>query len=773
MKNKPVVFAALYFMTLPGWSAYDAFQDKLQRPSTEKRDLKQATQPTPEGLQSGEIKSYRDTLKSVRTQMFKDGAMPKGATLRADDKNNPTSFQIQAPYNQLSKTAQTQVAAKMPEAQNVPTPLVITVALDHDVTRVDSVAVATPRSSSSPLAASIAKPSAARGAIAAPSATPARPNVGASFRTERVARDSSEPAAPRAALKTGRETPSPSNTMTLSDAGKLFLGKDAASVQVLSGPIAVARTPATRALLPLSSRESITVTQVQLEPESIGLRVTAVMPSASVPAPIIERLTEDKPEALSLVSAEKNVQMGIEVTPDSGFKIVTIRPLADTEPATPPAETPADVRSALTDLNAAAPAVPKASAVSGSGFLKGAQLLANALGIAPESIVFETPSADPQATPIGPLAIVTHTNGNAVLVEPVKLPAVGAGYLIQGRVGNFSNTLQAEIKSRLDVGGEDFLPGNPELIIESKAGPESGFDVQSIALAPTETSLSIVLWKADPARDVASAPERGALRSMPVRLIGAAGAARALVKTVFGEKSDKITFDVAAPVPTVRFTASDNANLSVRWNATDRDDRQSFLFVGKPLEFTDAIRAAIAADLPEPTKKASPDVQVEFLVDQSKPTPEVKVIEAGPSPRELAKRQARALGLSPRDYLLVDIGSRFLIVVDRGQSLLAPGVNVRLKSPDGMLTVVANPRQAKADTAVLFIFSRLGIKANWANLVRLAGGNIDETMDKTLRDNPGSDQFLIRVTPSQPSSFIVRALNPNTAALLKPGTSKP
>jgi hypothetical protein len=98
---------------------------------------------------------------------------------------------------------------------------------------------------------------------------------------------------------------------------------------------------------------------------------------------------------------------------------------------------------------------------------------------------------------------------------------------------------------------------------------------------------------------------------------------------------------------------------------------------------------------------------------------------------------------------------------------------VRLKSTDGNLTIVANARHVKSDGNVLLIMSRASIKANWANVVRLAGGNIDEAMDKALRENPRSDQFLVRLNPTQASAFVVRPLNPSTATLFKPGPSKP
>jgi hypothetical protein len=264
---------------------------------------------------------------------------------------------------------------------------------------------------------------------------------------------------------------------------------------------------------------------------------------------------------------------------------------------------------------------------------------------------------------------------------------------------------------------------------------------------------------------------------MPVRAIGVAPAALTLIKTVFGEKADRPVFQNVQEPATVRFVSPSNKELSVRWVSTDRDDRQSFLFVGKPVEFTDAIRDAVKAQLPaEPAKKKkAADVQVEFLVDQSKGAPVVKVIDAGPSPRELAEKQARALGLSPRDYLLVDIGARFLIVVDRGQSVLVSGraANVRLRSPDGNLAVVSNPHAGKGDRSLLVIFSRTGLKTNWTNLVRLAGGDIDELVEKSLADNPRAEQFLVRVNPNEPPPFMIRALNPTTAALLKSGNAKP
>ena len=770
MKNKILAMMIFCLGATSSRADYDAFEDKLQQPTADKQDIDKMARP-PEGpLQSADIKNFHDKFSAVQTQVFKDGIVPKGASLQADNKDNPSSFHVQAPFNQLSASAQTQVLAQMPDAKTAAAPLVLSVSLDKGAAHIDSVDVAAASSSPTPLSASIPKPAAPGRVIIAPNVAPSKVTLTSSFR----------PAAVQPISKSAPETARSFSPMALPAASRLFVGQSAATVEPLDSPVVVSRNSVTQAFLPTSGKESIVIQKVEPTSAAMGIAVTMTMPASSVPAPIVERMTEDKPEGLSIISTEKNIQVKIGLLPDASFTVLSVRP-ADAQAAAVPteADAPSDVRDAVVEVNNAPSVAPKMVSVSNAEFLKGAQQLASALGISPAAVVFETPFANPAATVSGPLAVVTRPDGNAVLVQQVKLPSNAAGYVVEGRLTNFSNTLQAEIRSRLQSSGNTaFVTGSPELVVESKADAENGFDVSSIAIAPTETSKStVVLWKAEPSRsDVAGEKSVGVVRSMPVHVIGVEPAALTLIKTVFGEQAGQMSFQNAPGPSTIRFVSPAKANLAVQWVPTERDDQHSFVFVGKLVEFTDAIRDAVKAQLSDDAaQKGSDDIEVEFLVDQSKEAPVVKVIEAGPSPREVAEKEAGAMGLSSRDYLLVDIGGRFLIVVERGESVLVPGsaANVRLKSPDGNLAIVTNPRQTKGDSSVLLIFSRLGLKTNWSNIVRLAGGNIDDVMEKALRDNPRSDQFLVRLNPNEAHSFVVRPLNPSTATLLKPGNSKP
>jgi hypothetical protein len=175
------------------------------------------------------------------------------------------------------------------------------------------------------------------------------------------------------------------------------------------------------------------------------------------------------------------------------------------------------------------------------------------------------------------------------------------------------------------------------------------------------------------------------------------------------------------------------------------------------------------AKRPVSSGKKPEAAHVEFVVDLAKDAPVVTVGDVGPSPRAAAVKLAQHMKLRPRDYQLLELGARLLIRVDAGDwvFLNINNAKVRLKSPDGNLAVVTTPLQTSLDESVLLILSRLALKTNWVAMVQLAGSNIDERVEKTLRDNPRSEQFLVRVGSTGTDRLIIRPLGPWVTALLK------
>ncbi len=241
MMKKQALLNVLFCCMAASAFAYDAFQDKLQRPSANKQDVDSITRPPTGALQSGDIKDFRDKLGLVQTQLFKDGTLPKGSTLRADNKDNPNSFRVQTPFSQLSENAQTQILKQMPEAKSAAGPLVLGVALDKGTARIDSVKVSNAPLARTPLAASVAKAEAPARVAVAPRAAPDRASVTSSFRPQPVTKTVDTTGA-QILSKLGGEPARSFSHMALPDAARLLVG-NVATVLVSENHIVVSDWP--------------------------------------------------------------------------------------------------------------------------------------------------------------------------------------------------------------------------------------------------------------------------------------------------------------------------------------------------------------------------------------------------------------------------------------------------------------------------------------------------------------------------------------------------
>jgi hypothetical protein len=765
--RKLVLVVSSFSILSSGWS-YDAFRDELARPTAAKQDVDKLTRPVRGPLKTAEIKDFRDRIAAVQSRLFKDGPLPKGVTLRAEGKTSADSFRVETPFNQLSKEAQAQVVSKMPEAKTAVVPLVLKVALTNGVARIESVKTAPP-----PLSA----PSVSARAGVPGSVKPSKDEIASPLKTE--LRNESVSQAPANTFRA--ESDRPTTRLTLPEAAKTLIGKDNTVVQVLDNPIVFSNDGTTRVLVPSASKEPIVVERVESNPAGMGILVTVTAPGVSMPAMIVERLTEEHPEALSMLSSDERLTMVVGLKPDATFSVESIRPaVTQAEPGEVAAPF-VEVTTFLASVQNAMPSDPKVASVSSAAFLKGAQQFATAVGLDSQALTLETPSVTPLARPSDGLAVVTLSNQSAVLVQPTVTPNSVTVYRVQGRLGSLSNTLQAEIRARLGTSSTlDFLAGNPELVVESKMDDQNSLNIISIALpASDQSSPPILLWKLEPARTARSenAASKPVLRSQPLRVVGLAPAAWTVVKGAFGERARPLSFQNLKGEGRLQMSLPGGAPTTLRWQHSERADQQGFLFVGKPVEFTDSIRAAIEAELAKrPTDRPVTDFEVALIVDQSRETPELRVKEVGPSPRDVAIEQAEKIGLAANDYLLVDLGGRFLIVVDAGQSadLTHADETVRFKSPDGQLMVVVNPRQLKADDGALLLMSRAALKTNWATLVRVAGETIDGVMETAMKDNPRTQQFLVRIGPSADAAeFIIRPMDPAGTTFMASRRVKP
>ncbi len=82
---------------------------------------------------------------------------------------------------------------------------------------------------------------------------------------------------------------------------------------------------------------------VEFVPAAIGMKMTVTMLGSAIPAPIVERLTEDKPEALSIVSIDKPIKMEIGLTPNAQFTVLSVQPFEGVAPVIAESATPPEV----------------------------------------------------------------------------------------------------------------------------------------------------------------------------------------------------------------------------------------------------------------------------------------------------------------------------------------------------------------------------------------------------------------------------------------------
>ena len=647
---------SLLFFT-PAAHALDPFQQ--QQAEEQKRALEDPnkySRPVTNELKGAEIKEYRDKINAVRSQVFREGAPPAGASLRAvvKDPANTTSnsYVAEGRFQDFTPTVRRQIEAKL---QAVPTKderVQVQVTVGKD-----SVAVAEARVSPSlkstvdAVAAQPADTSARRPGLDVPrpqaaglQLKPLRSTVEAPAKTTRETPSLRDTAAARksvenrtapatltapAAARTAA-APRPTNFAGLAVAAGLLAGAPATSPGAPSTPAEPV------ALIPLPQGEPLVVENRSPDAKAQIVAVTA--PASALPEALKSQIRADK-GAAALPSGPSPVQVTVEVRPDRTIRVVEVKPAAAPATAVAEAKAPAAAQNTGPAPAAAIPEqkVPASSvahpsspadvapSVSDKPFpsVIGAKALATAIGLDPSTVRLKSPAESAEPTSLS----LPAAEDRSVQFKTLKADGDNKPTLVQadGRFGDFAPATQQQIREILGhFNAAPLVDENSRVVLEAKPGAGNKPEIISISIEDPKApdQKTVVVWKegsevkpgeaprpatgvmppeagAVPTRDSAITPTQPTSQAVQPRPTGLAPSVAAIASKAYGMPETGFELKPADPKGGIEIAPvpTGRAPVVVDPQPVVRDDMHDFASIGKDVDFTDAIRAEIDAKL--------------------------------------------------------------------------------------------------------------------------------------------------------------------------------